>query len=113
VTAGWGSAPKPDDSGAGLTRLADENHRAFRELSSAYRHSFGFPLIDCVRDPRNHGEILRQGLGRVPNSSTPEHTAELIEIAKIAKIAGRGIGDRVVGPHPIHTRRTQRFEDVA
>jgi OHCU decarboxylase len=98
-----------DQESVGLTRLADEDFAAFRELTSEYEARFGFPLIVCVRDMHGREQILRQGRTRLHNSPAQEHAAALIEIAKIA---GHRFDDLVAGANPIHTARTQRYENL-
>ena len=95
-----------DQASAGLTRLAEEDHAAFREVTTAYREKFGFPLIVCVRDNPSRERILEQGRARLQNSPTQEHAAALIEIAKIA---GHRFDDLVTDANPIHSARTQRY----
>jgi OHCU decarboxylase len=95
-----------DQATAGLTRLTEEDHAAFREVTTAYREKFGFPLIICVRDNPSRERILDQGRARLENSPTQEHAAALIEIAKIA---GHRFDDLVADANPIHSARTQRY----
>jgi OHCU decarboxylase len=99
-----------DQATAGLTRLTDEDHVAFREVTTAYREKFGFPLIVCVRDNPSRERILQQGRARLQNSTTQEHAAALIEIAKIA---GHRFDDLVADANPIHTARTQAYDTTA
>jgi OHCU decarboxylase len=101
-----GEHSKVDQATAGLTRLTDDDHTAFEELTTAYREKFGFPLIVCVRDVPDRQRILAQGWARMKNSPTQEHAAALIEIAKIA---GHRFDDLVADANPIHTARTQRY----
>jgi OHCU decarboxylase len=103
-TAGEQSAL--DQRTAGLTQLSEEDHEALRELTTAYREKFGFPLIVCVRDNPSRERILAQGRARLENSATQEHAAALIEIAKIA---GHRFDDLVADANPIHSARTQRY----
>jgi OHCU decarboxylase len=95
-----------DQATAGLTRLTEEDHTAFEELTSAYQDKFGFQLIVCVRDVPDRERILAQGWARMKNSPTQEHAAALIEIAKIA---GHRFDDLVADANPIHSARTQRY----
>jgi OHCU decarboxylase len=99
-----------DQATAGLTRLTEEDHVAFREVTTAYRERFGFPLIVCVRDNPSRERILEQGRARLQNSPTQEHAAALIEIAKIA---GHRFDDLVADANPIHSARTQRYGATA
>ena len=91
----------------GLTRLNEEEHKAFSELTAAYGERFGFPLIVCVRDDMDHTHILECGWTRMSNSPTQEHATALIEIAKIAN---HRFEDMVADP--IHTARLQPFEQL-
>jgi OHCU decarboxylase len=99
-----------DQATAGLTRLTEDDHEAFREVTTAYRDKFGFPLIVCVRDNPSRERILEQGRARLKNSPTQEHAAALIEIAKIA---GHRFDDLVADANPIHRARTQRYGTTA
>ncbi len=98
-----------DQSTAGLTRLTDEDHAAFTELTDAYRDRFGFPLIVSVRDAGGRNQILESGWTRMNNSATQEHATALIEMAKIAN---HRFDDLVAEANPIHTARTQRFDQL-
>lgn len=95
-----------DQASAGLTRLTEEDHAAFREVTTEYREKFGFPLIVCVRENPSRERILEQGRARLQNSRTQEHAAALIEIAKIA---AHRFDDLVADANPIHSARTQRY----
>jgi uric acid transporter len=95
-----------DQATAGLTRLTEDDHAAFRDVTAAYQEKFGFPLIVCVRDNPSRDRILEQGRARLQNSPTQEHAAALIEIAKIA---GYRFDDLVADANPIHSARTQRY----
>ena len=99
-----------DQATAGLTRLADEDLAAFQDVTSEYENKFGFPLIICVRDTHGRDQILQQGRVRLQNSPAQEHAAALIEIAKIA---GHRFDDLVAEANPIHTARTQRYENLS
>ena len=61
-----------DQSAAGLTRLSNEDHQRFSELTAAYRERFGIPLIVCVRDVEKRDHILRTGWQRMENSPAQE-----------------------------------------
>jgi OHCU decarboxylase len=102
-----GEESSRDQGSAGLTRLTDEGHAAFQELTTAYREKFGFPLIISVRDTVDQEQVLKVGRSRLGNSPTQEHAAALIEIAKIA---GHRFDDLVAAANPIHTARAQRFD---
>jgi OHCU decarboxylase len=96
-----------DQSVAGLTRLDDVDHAAFRSVTQEYEAKFGFPLIICVRDHPHRDQILQQGEARLQHSEAQEHARALIEIAKIA---GHRFDDLVADANPIHSARTQRYD---
>jgi len=102
-----GSYSHRDQATAGLTRLTDEDHESFVELTNAYQQRFGTPLIVCVRDAGDRHQILESGWARMNNSPVHEHTAALIEIAKIAN---HRFDDLVAEANPIHTARTRQFK---
>ncbi|HTF50840.1 MAG TPA: 2-oxo-4-hydroxy-4-carboxy-5-ureidoimidazoline decarboxylase [Pseudonocardia sp.] len=102
-----GSYSHRDQATAGLTRLTDEDHESFVELTNAYQQRFGTPLIVCVRDAGDRHQILESGWARMHNSPVHEHTAALIEIAKIAN---HRFDDLVAEANPIHTARTRQFK---
>jgi OHCU decarboxylase len=104
-----GAFSKTDQSTAGLTRLTDEDHSAFAELTRAYRDKFGFPLIVAVRDAGDRNQILEAGWTRMNNSAAQEHAAALIEMAKIANYR---FDDLVAEANPIHAARTQRYDKL-
>jgi OHCU decarboxylase len=104
-----GAYSHTDQATAGLTRLTDEDHAAFTELTNAYREKFGIPLIVAVRDAGDRNQILESGWSRMNNSPTQEHATALIEIAKIAN---HRFDDLVAEANPIHTARTQRFDQL-
>lgn len=95
-----------DQASAGLTRLADEDHAEFAELTAAYRERFGFPLIVCVRDSGSRERVLAEGRQRLANSPAQEHAAALIEIAKVAN---HRFANLVANANPIATARTRAF----
>jgi OHCU decarboxylase len=102
-----GSYSHSDQATAGLTRLTDEDHQAFTELTDAYHKRFGTPLIVCVRDAGDRHQILECGWARMNNCPVHEHTAALIEIAKIAN---HRFDDLVAEANPIHTARSRQFK---
>lgn len=106
---GAGEDSTRDQSTAGLTQLADEDHTEFGELTRAYRDRFGVPLIVCARDSDQPAQILRVGWGRLGNSPAQEHAAGLIEVAKIAN---HRFDDLVAEANPIASARTQPFEQL-
>jgi uric acid transporter len=98
-----------DQATAGLTRLTEDDHAAFRDVTAAYQEKFGFPLIVCVRDNPSRDRILEQGRARLQNSPTQEHAAALIEIAKIA---GYRFDDLVADANPIASARVASYEEA-
>ncbi len=96
-----------DQSALGLTRLAEHEHTELADLTAAYRERFGFPLVACVRDEDSFDQVLRHGWQRLQNAPTQEHTAALIEIAKIM---GHRFDDIVADANPIHTARARSLE---
>ena len=109
ATGDEGAYSRTDQATAGLTRLTDEDHTAFSELTTAYREKFGIPLIVAVRDAGDRNQILESGWSRMNNSPTQEHATALIEVAKIAN---HRFDDLVAEANPIHTARTQRFDQL-
>jgi 2-oxo-4-hydroxy-4-carboxy--5-ureidoimidazoline (OHCU) decarboxylase len=63
----------------------------------------------AVRDAGDRNLILENGWRRMNNSPSQEHAAALIEIAKIAN---HRFDDLVAEANPIHTARTQRFDQL-
>jgi OHCU decarboxylase len=79
-----------DQSAAGLDRLSPEEYAAFRQLTTAYRDKFGFPLIIAVRD-KTKQDILANGQARLENAQPYEMATGLVEIGKIADFRLRDI----------------------
>jgi OHCU decarboxylase len=104
-----GSYSKADQSSAGLTRLTDEDHAAYGELTRAYQDRFGFPLIVSVRESGDKNQILQGGWARMNNSPTQEHARALIEIATIAN---HRFDELVADANPIHSARTHGLEQL-
>jgi OHCU decarboxylase len=98
-----------DQSSLGLDRLSDEDYKDFQELNQAYRSKFGFPLIVAVRTLRKRHDVLDQGWDRMEHSVHQERATALIEIGKIVN---HRFDDLVAEANPIHTARTQRFEQL-
>jgi OHCU decarboxylase len=106
-TGDEGDDSKSDQSVLGLTRLAEQEHQELASLTKAYRDRFGFTLIMAVRDQANIDQLLRHGWERLNNSTTQEHAAALIEIAKIA---GFRFDQLVADANPIHSARTRHLD---
>jgi OHCU decarboxylase len=91
-----------DQSSAGLTSLTGDDQSEFEALTSAYRDRFGIPLIVCVRDAGRRERVLAEGWHRLTNSPAQEHSAALVEIAKIAT---RRFDDQIADANPIQSAR--------
>jgi len=96
-----------DQGAAGLTLLNDEDREQFAQLTQAYRERFGIPLIVSVRDVDKRDQILRTGWERMQNSPTQEHTAAIVEVAKIAN---HRFDDLVADASPILRARAANLE---
>ena len=107
ATGEEGAASLADQSVLGLNRLAEKEHDELAALTQAYRERFGFPLIVAVRDQDSFDQILRRGWERLDNCPTQEHTAALIEIAKIAT---HRFDRLVTDANPIHSARTRHLD---
>jgi len=99
-----------DQSVLGLERLNDEEYAEFQELNSSYRERFGFPLVVSVRSATTRQAVLEQGWERMDHSPNQEHATALIEVAKIVN---HRFDDLVAEANPIHTARTQRFDQLS
>ncbi len=86
-----------DQAAAGLTFLSEDQQDAYDQVTTAYREKFGFPLIVAVRE-LSAEQVLEQAWNRLDNSPTQEHTAALLEIAKIAN---HRLADAVEGTEPL------------
>ncbi len=95
-----------DQGAAGLNRLTDDDHAALREVTTAYREKFGFPLIVCVRDEPSRERVLAQGTARLGNCPSQEKAAALLEIAKIA---GHRFDVLVADANPVHSARIGKY----
>jgi OHCU decarboxylase len=98
-----------DQSVLGLDRLNDDDYAEFAELNQAYREKFGFPLIIAVRTLKKRHDVLDQGWERMDHSRSQERARALIEVGKIVN---NRFDDLVVEANPIHTARTQRFQQL-
>ena len=107
ATGEAGDESLADQSALGLNRLAEKEHQELASLTQAYSDRFGFPLVMAVRDQESFDQFLRQGWERLNNSPTQEHSAALIEIAKIATHRF----DRLVADaNPIHSARLPHLD---
>ncbi len=98
-----------DQSVLGLDRLNDEDFAEFAELNRDYRDRFGFPLIVSVRNLSKRHDVLDQGRDRMDHSVNQERATALIEVGKIVN---HRFDDLVAEANPIHTARTQRFDQL-
>ncbi|HET9649265.1 MAG TPA: 2-oxo-4-hydroxy-4-carboxy-5-ureidoimidazoline decarboxylase [Microlunatus sp.] len=94
-----------DQASAGLTFLSEEQQEAFDEVTAAYKKKFGFPLIIAVRE-LSPEQVLDQAWRRLDNSTTQEHVAALLEIAKIAN---HRLADVVAGTEPMADLRSSNM----
>lgn len=74
-----------EQASAGLDRLSPAEFARFTQLNSAYRTTFGFPFIICVREHSRHS-ILSNFEMRLQHSRDQEIGTALDEIAKIARL---------------------------
>jgi uric acid transporter len=99
-----------DQSVLGLDRLNDDDYDEFAELNQVYREKFGFPLIVAVRNLAKRHDVLEQGWDRMNHSANQERATALIEVGKIVN---HRFDDLVADANPIHTARTQRFDQLS
>jgi OHCU decarboxylase len=99
-----------DQSVLGLDRLNDYDYDEFAELNQVYREKFGFPLIVAVRNLAKRHDVLEQGWDRMNHSANQERATALIEVGKIVN---HRFDDLVADANPIHTARTQRFDQLS
>jgi 2-oxo-4-hydroxy-4-carboxy-5-ureidoimidazoline decarboxylase len=85
---------KREQAGAGLDRLSDEQLSRFHLLNEAYRATFGFPFIICVRR-HTRDSILAQFERRLTHDAADEFDVALQEISHITRLrlAARVTGD--------------------
>jgi OHCU decarboxylase len=74
-----------EQASAGLDRLSPAEYARFNQLNTAYRDTFGFPFVICVREHTKHS-ILDSFEARLRNDRSREIIAALDEIAKIARL---------------------------
>ncbi len=98
-----------DQSVLGLDHLNDEDFEEFAELNRAYRAKYGFPLIVSVRNLAKRRDVLKQGTARMSHSPHQERATALIEVGKIVN---HRFDDLVAEANPIHSARTQRFDQL-
>jgi uric acid transporter len=98
-----------DQSVLGLDRLNDDDYAEFAEMNHAYREKFGFPLIVAVRTLAKRHDVLEQGWARMDHAPNQERATALIEVGKIVD---HRFDDLLSGANPIHTARTDRFDQI-
>lgn len=98
-----------DQSVLGLDRLNDDDYAEFAELNRAYRERFGFPLIVAVRNLAKRHDVIEQGWARMDHAPNQERATALIEVGKIVD---HRFNDLLSEANPIHTARTDRFEQL-
>lgn len=79
-----------EQASAGLDRLTPDEFNRFTRLNQAYRDSFGFPFIICVRE-HTRESILANFETRLRNDRTQEIETALGEIARIADLRLRDV----------------------
>ncbi len=88
---GLTQASTNEQASLGLDRLSDEEYEAFTAMNEAYRATFEFPFIICVRD--NTRASIRQAFEtRLRHSRAEEMHIALDEVRKIAEYR---LSDRV------------------
>lgn len=73
-----------EQSGAGLTALAEEEARRFDDLNRQYRERFGFPFIVAVKE-HTKDSILAAFERRLGSTAEVEMRTALGEVAKITR----------------------------
>jgi 2-oxo-4-hydroxy-4-carboxy-5-ureidoimidazoline decarboxylase len=79
-----------EQASAGLDRLSPEEVARLRELNTAYREAFGFPMVVAVRE-HTKDSIFAQAEARLARPREQEISAALAEIAKIARLRLGGL----------------------
>jgi 2-oxo-4-hydroxy-4-carboxy-5-ureidoimidazoline decarboxylase len=74
-----------EQNSVGLDRLSDAEYEAFELVNQAYRATFGFPYIVCVRR-HTKDSILRDFERRLPNDVAAEVATSIAEITRIAAL---------------------------
>ncbi len=83
-------ASDAEQTGAGLKRLTDDEFKRFAALNAAYRETFGFPFIICVR-LHSKAEIFAAFATRLQNDAAAERAQAMAEIGEITRL--RLLGD--------------------
>ncbi|MFL5803926.1 MAG: 2-oxo-4-hydroxy-4-carboxy-5-ureidoimidazoline decarboxylase [Roseiflexaceae bacterium] len=74
-----------EQASASLNRLTPEEFATFTRLNQAYRDTFGFPFVICVRE-QTRASILASFADRLEHAREQEIATALGEIAKIARL---------------------------
>ena len=98
-----------DQSVLGLNQMHDEDYAEFAALNAKYREKFGFPYVAAVRSAGSRSELLDNGEIRLQHSPSQERATALIEAGKIIN---HRFDDLVAEANPIHSARTQRFDQL-
>ena len=98
-----------DQSALGLNQMHDEDYAEFAALNAKYREKFGFPYVAAVRSAGSRSELLDNGEVRLQHSPSQERATALIEAGKIIN---HRFDDLVAEANPIHSARTQRFDQL-
>ena len=98
-----------DQSVLGLNQMHDEDYAEFAALNAKYREKFGFPYVAAVRSAGSRSELLDNGEVRLQHSPSQERATALIEAGKIIN---HRFDDLVAEANPIHSARTQRFDQL-
>ena len=98
-----------DQSALGLNQMHDEDYAEFAALNATYREKFGFPYVAAVRSAGSRSELLDNGQIRLQHSPSQERATALIEVGKIIN---HRFDDLVAEANPIHSARTQRYDQL-
>jgi 2-oxo-4-hydroxy-4-carboxy-5-ureidoimidazoline decarboxylase len=79
------AASAAEQASAGLDRLSEAEYARFHALNQAYRDTFGFPFVICVRLHDKAG-ILAELERRLDQPRTTEIATAIDEIGKIVKL---------------------------
>lgn len=74
-----------EQASAGLDKLTDEEFAQFQQGNGAYRETFGFPFIICVRN-YDKASILAAMHTRLHNDKTTEFEAALTQVLDIVRL---------------------------
>jgi 2-oxo-4-hydroxy-4-carboxy--5-ureidoimidazoline (OHCU) decarboxylase len=89
--------------------MHDEDFALFEDLNARYREKFGFPYVAAVRSAGSRHELLENGEVRLQHAPSQERATAMIEVGKIIN---HRFDDLVAEANPIHTARTQRFDEL-